>query len=538
MVKLVSAWKILLACLFFTLFIGAPRIAHAASFAQAEAPASERVRLMIKLDTATQNDTQIAIASTVATAESILPQIGWQVVEVDASEADATIAKLQATAGVLEVTPDYPLELAWSPDDPGYTEGTQWALDKIGADVAWEFSTGQTITVAVLDSGIDHKHPEFVGRVVPGYNFVDKNTDTTDLCGHGTHVAGIIAAEANNAVGVAGVAHQAAIMPLKVIGDNCMGSYSRLMQAITYAVDHGVRILSITSGGAYDHSGLHDALIYAREQGVLVVVAAGNRGNALPFYPGSFAESFTIAGTDQADQKYNNSNFGQQIDMSAPATNIYNTYYDKEKGSTYAYLTGTSMAAPHVAAVAALILAIDPKLSLADLENTLISSAADLGEAGWDEIFGWGRVTAWRAVAAVSPAAGNIRIGHFRVPKMASFNVADVEANADADSIQLSWTQADIAADHTVVIYRSIVPVFEAATDIAEIPAVATGSYDDTEIEVDQEYHYWLVQADNDVEIAITEALNAKVSSTAEPNEPIEPAQPGQAFLFIPKLQR
>ncbi len=372
-------WKLLLSSLFITLSLSMPRIVHAAAVAQTQEGSDERVRIMVKVDPAVRDEARNATFSAMGSVDRTLSQVGWEVIETDATAAPEVIAELQANLDILEVTPDYPLELTWTPNDPAYGQGSQWSLDKIGADVAWEFSTGQTITVAVIDSGIDPNHPDLVGRTVPGYNFIGKNTDTTDLCGHGTHVAGIVAAEADNAAGMVGVAPKAVIMPLKVISDNCLGNYSRLMQAILYAVDQGVRIISITSGGTFNHSGLHDAIIYARNQGVLVVIAAGNRGNDLPFYPGSFEEAFTVAGTDQDDNQYKMSNFGTQIDLAAPAVSIYSTYYDSVKGSTYASLTGTSMAAPHVAGVAALILAIDPKLSLADLENSLTSSASDLG---------------------------------------------------------------------------------------------------------------------------------------------------------------
>lgn len=536
-------WGHSITAIFFVMLALKPQIVVAAPLAQDATNNHEVVRLMVKRDPSAQMSEQMATLSAASIANSSLSEVGWEVIEVDASAAPALMAELQATQGIVEVTPDYPLELLWDPNDPGYVEDHQWSLDKIGANIAWEFSTGEEIIVAVIDSGIDPNHPDLVGRVVTGYNFYDNTTDTTDLCGHGTHVSGIIAGATNNAIGMAGVAHQAKIMPLKVIGDDCLGNYSRLMQAIIYAVDHGVRILSITSGGGYDHNGLHDAIKYAESKGVLVVVAAGNRGNDLPFYPGSFAESFTTAGTDQNDHQYVNSNYGQQIDMSAPATTIYSAYYNATDGSTYAYMSGTSMAAPHVAAVAALILAVDPKLPLDALKNALIDSAADLGEPGWDPIFGWGRLTAWRAVAAVSPAAGNVRLGHFRIPTLAPFEATGITATTDVDSIQLNWLQSNVELSQTAVIYRSIVPVFESAGDIAEVDTTTTGSYSDTDIVVDQEYFYWFVQADNSVEIAVSDAIRAKVvltpQSPEEPQEPEEPV-PGQdeVALFMPMVQR
>jgi thermitase len=529
--------KLIIASLFFALAMSAPRIVHAASLAQTtDTTAGETVRIMVKVDPAANNEEMISVLSESANADNMLPQVGWEIIEVNAAAAPAMIAELQATQGVLEVTPDYPLELAWEPNDPAYAQGNQWALDKIGTDVAWEFSSGQAITVAVIDSGIDPNHPDLVGRTVPGYNFIDKNTDTTDLCGHGTHVSGIIAAETDNATGMAGIAPRAVIMPIKVIGENCLGNYSRLMQGILYAVDQGVRIISITSGGGFEHTGLHDAIIYARSKGVLVVVAAGNRGSALPFYPGSFEEAFTIAGTDDADNQYNMSNFGQQIDLAAPAVAVYSTYWSSEAGSTYALMTGTSMAAPHVAGVAALILAIDPKLSVEALETALISSATDLGDTGKDQIFGWGRVTAWRAVAAVSPAAGNVRLGHFRVPTMATFGLTAITTTADTDSIQISWNDTEFAVGHSVVVYRSPFPVFESAEDIAEVAAAATGTFSDTAVEADQDYYYWLVDVDQDVEVAITDMISSKLTLT--PAAPEEPQQPTKVAMFMPFLNR
>jgi subtilisin family serine protease len=380
--KLQAPWKTMIASLIFTAALWTPSIAHAEDATQINDVTGGTVRILVKVDPATQNNGEMSILSAALDSDSSLAKVGWKYLDVDTANAAATMQMLQSTQGIVEVTPDYPLELAWEPNDPSYEQGSQWALEKIGANVAWEFSSGQAITVAVIDSGIDLSHPDLAGRIVAGYNFVDNNTDTTDQCGHGTHVAGIIAADANNEIGVAGVANQAVIMPIKVIGANCTGSYSRLMQGILYAVDHGVRVISITSGGGFDHSGLHDAIIYAESQGVLVAVAAGNRASDLPFYPGSYEEAFTVAGTDANDTQYDMSNFGKQIDISAPAVDILSTFWNADKGSTYATMSGTSMAAPHVAAVAALILAIDPKLPLSDLEKTLTGTATDLGAKG------------------------------------------------------------------------------------------------------------------------------------------------------------
>lgn len=459
-----------------------------------------------------------------------MASLGWQVVEVSAGDAPDLLAELQADGRFAEVTPDYPLELTWTPNDPGVTGGGQWAIDKIGAEIAWEFSSGQAITVAVLDSGIDANHPDLVGRVVTGYNFYTDSTDTTDLCGHGTHVSGIIAAAADNGIGIAGIAHNAKIMPLKVIDDDCIGSYSRLMQAIVYAADKGVRIISITSGGGYDHEGLHQAIQYAVSKGVLVVVSAGNRGTQAPFYPGSYAESFTVAGTNEQDEQYDRSNFGEQIDISAPATTIYSTYYSNDQ-STYAHMTGTSMAAPMVAGVAALILEIEPNLPLDELQHLLQTATVDLGEPGWDPIFGAGRISAARGVASVTPANGNIRPGHIRVPNLRATTALSTSIDMVSEGVTLRWSYAEAEADQSVVVYRAIVPVFEAALDMVEFPAAA-GSYVDTNVQAGSSYYYWLIVAEEKVEIETTQQF----AVTFRPPQS-EPTAPVAALLFIPMVR-
>jgi subtilisin family serine protease len=327
----------------------------------------------------------------------------WETVTFAPAEEAAALARLQADPAVVAVTPDYPLFPAYLPDDPAIRSGEQWAPARLGLDVAWEISSGEAITVAVLDSGIDIHHPDLRGQWIPGYNFFDDNGNIDDGCGHGTHVAGIVAATANNRRGVSGVAPKAILLPVKVIGDECWGSYGRLIDGIRYAVARGARILVIASGGSVAQDALHDAIRFARRQGVLVAVAAGNRASRLPFYPGNYAESFTVAGTTAQDTVYANSNYGSQIDVAAPAANIFSTYVD-DGVSGYAYLTGTSMAAPHVAGLAALVWAVQPDLPLGRVEKLLGQTADDLGAPGWDETFGFGRINAQRALAAFGPA--------------------------------------------------------------------------------------------------------------------------------------
>ena len=476
------------------------------------------VRLLIKRD-----PTAVTTAGALpfAVGEDDMGQ-GWTAVEVPAGQEAAALAQLQADATILEATPDYPLEVAASPDDPDFTAGSQWGLRQIGADLAWEFSQGAGIVVAVVDSGISPNHPDLVDQLVPGYNFVNDNTDTSDQCGHGTHVAGIVAAAGRNDIGGVGVAFGAKIMPVKVMTADCSGTYSRLMQGIAFAVEQGADVIVITSGGGFDHNGLHAAVQAARQRGVLVVVAAGNRGTDQPFYPGSYDEAYTVAGTTTGDYVFDKSTFGPQIDISAPATRIHSTYVSDTGEPTYAYMTGTSMAAPHVAGLAALVLSLDPELALVDLEATLNQTADDLGDPGKDVHFGNGRINAWRAVWAVNPTAGNLRPGNARIPSPSELNLHHATAAAANGGISVEWQLAFAMKDATIVVYKSLVPEFAAGVDIAEMPAIAAdgalaGTVLDSNVTPGTTYYYWLALADRSVETAISPMLSAVAAAATQP---------------------
>ena len=295
-------------------------------------------------------------------------------------------------------------------------------------------------------------------------------------------------------------------------------------------MDNGADVIVITSGGGYDHNGLHEAIQTANEKGVMVVVAAGNRANDEPFYPGSYDESFTVAGTSTDDAPYDHSTYGTQIDISAPATHIYSTYISHDGGEPgYTYMTGTSMAAPHVAGLAALILSIDPDLPVADLEAVITQTADDIGEPGKDIHFGYGRINAWRAVWAVSPAVGNLRPGHARIPTLGDLNTETITTESIDAGIELQWQLADAGENNTIAVYRSPVPQMDSAIDVVEVPAVSTdgqltGRFVDTDVTVGTTYYYWLVLTDRSVETASSDMLTV----VAEAPEPVvvEPETP------------
>lgn len=333
-----------------------------------------------------------------------LAEIRTQVLQVPPQRLGEIYAQLQRDPNVQSVSYDVVTEVAAIPDDPYLVAGMQWAPQQIQAPEAWDLSTGEDVIIAVVDSGVAPDHPDLRQRLIPGYNLYDNNDNTADGCGHGTHMAGIVAATTNNHEGVAGIAHAANIMPVKVMNDACSGSYSRLIRGIIYAVDQDARIIVISSGATVESGALRDALIYARSRGVFIAAAAGNNSGSALFYPAAYPEVMSVAGTDQNDQRYTLSNFGNEIDIAAPANHIYSTYWSADTGSTYEFMSGTSMASPHVAGVAALLWARNPQLSVQAIEEIIRTSADDLGAPGWDPYFGAGRVNALRAVmAADSP---------------------------------------------------------------------------------------------------------------------------------------
>jgi thermitase len=329
-----------------------------------------------------------------------LESIGTQILQVPPHRLNEVYAALQQDPNVESVAYDVLTAPAAIPNDPALMAGTQWAPQRLQAPEAWDITTGQDVVIAVVDSGVDPNHPDLRDRLIPGYNIYNNNTNTSDGCGHGTHLAGIAAATGNNAQGIAGIAYSARIMPVKVMNDTCSGSYSRLIQGIFYAVDNGARVIVISSGATVESVYLRDALIYARQRGVVVAAAAGNNNNAVPFYPAAYPEAICVAGSDANDNRYTSSNYGSHVDIAAPASSVHSTYWNSASGSTYANMSGTSMAAPHVAGVAALLLARNPALTVGEIETILSSTADDRDAPGWDPYFGAGRVNAWRAVEA------------------------------------------------------------------------------------------------------------------------------------------
>lgn len=261
-------------------------------------------------------------------------------------------------------------------------------LDQIRAVEAHQYATGRNVLVAVIDTGINLAHPHFAGARITTYNVADGTEDVTDTCQHGTAVAGILT----------DVAPNVDILAVKAFTVGCYAAYSALAQGIVYATDKGAPIILISAGGENNMRVLADAVAYASVRGVLVVAAAGNRASDKPFYPAAYAAAEAIAGVDSSDRLYDRSNYGDYIGLAAPAVQIRAPYDDG-----MALFSGTSMAAPHVAGVAAMLLELQPELTVGELRDILTRSAVDLGAPGRDDHYGYGRVDALAAVMALPP---------------------------------------------------------------------------------------------------------------------------------------
>lgn len=303
------------------------------------------------------------------------------------------------------VEPNWKLHISSVINDPYWK--FQWGTMKIGAEQAWNMQKGEKhVLVAVVDTGIDYDHPDLAANYVPlGYDWVNDDADPMDDHGHGTHCAGIIAAVSNNSVGVAGVA-QVKIMAEKGFNFRGNGYTVDLANAIIHAVDQGANIISC-SWGEYKRSFLiYDAIKYAYDAGVLIVAAAGNDATKAKSYPAAYDEVIAVAATDTNNQRAPFSNFGTWIELVAPGVNILSTVWD----NGYKYMSGTSMAAPYVSGVAALIWSQFPNMSRDHVRALLQATAEDLGEKGFDEYYGYGLVNAEKAVKRTLSSVGNMII--------------------------------------------------------------------------------------------------------------------------------
>jgi subtilisin family serine protease len=322
-----------------------------------------------------------------------LKKLNAGVIHIPPGKENEYIAKLKQQVGVLTVEPNYVVNAALYPDDPAYPTN-QYGPGLIQAETAWDTTTGSaSVVIAIIDSGLDATHPEFAGRTVAGYDFVEDDTIPQDQCGHGTHVAGIAAATGNNTQGIAGVAWGVKIMPLRMLYLNpfgiCTGSFADMADALIWAADNGAKIINISVGGPLPSTIMQDAVQYAYNHGVAIFAASGNSNGAV-YYPAAYPEVMAVGSVNSGMARAATSNFGSALDLMAPGVNIYSTL--PMTSGAYGTLSGTSMAAPHAAGAAALLASLSCFDTPDKIYRALMDSARDLGAGGWDQQYGYGLI--------------------------------------------------------------------------------------------------------------------------------------------------
>ena len=273
----------------------------------------------------------------------------------------------------------------------------QWALTKIQASDAWQITSGnQDILIAVLDTGIDQTHIDLAGKVVANINFTQSPT-VGDVNGHGTHIAGIIGAIANNSEGIAGLAYSCSLMNVKVASDIGFCDAEAVAKGIIWAVDNGAKVINLSLTFAEPNQALEDAVNYAWRKGAILVCAVGNDGESTPMYPAAYANCLAVTSTNSDDLLGQLANHGDWVDLAAPGVNIYSTLPD----NSFGYKSGTSMATAYVSGVAGLLFGMVSDtngngLLNDEVRNTIESSCDETGTLDVAE----GRINALSAVLA------------------------------------------------------------------------------------------------------------------------------------------
>jgi thermitase len=317
----------------------------------------------------------------------------------------ASFLTFQALPGSSEVVTGSVAVIASQPGSASYESavaasnddysGRQWAIPKTEVPQAWEVTSGKaSVVIAILDTGIDSKHEDLAGKVIAEVNFTDSPT-TDDIYGHGTHVAGIIAAAANNGAGIAGVAYDCRLMNVKVADDYGMFYGSVAARGVRWAVEHGADVINMSLFSIQPSQALEEAINYAWSKGVVVVAAAGNCIGTKIAYPAYYSNCLAVVATDDNDRVASWSSWGDWVDVAAPGVDIYSTL----PGNQYGSKSGTSMAAAHVSGLAGLLFALGSDKNGSGFVNDEVRAAIEGGCDAVDIGGVKGRINAFHAVS-------------------------------------------------------------------------------------------------------------------------------------------
>ena len=331
-----------------------------------------------------------------------------------------SIVSFRKRSDVEYAEPNYIAYTFFTPNDPYFSY--QWHFKQIGMEDAWNISNGNGVIVAVIDTGVAYENygtyylaPDLANTAfVAGYDFVNNDTHPNDDNNHGTHVTGTVAQSTNNDLGVAGVAFGAKIMPIKVLNRFGSGTYADIAEGIRWAADNEAKVINMSLGGSATTTYLEDAVKYAYEKGVTIVAAAGNSASSTPSYPAAYDQYVISVGAVRYDKNLAPySNYGSSIDVVAPGGDtsvdqnsdgyadgvLQQTFSGSRSNFGYYFFQGTSMASPHVAGAAALLISNGNALTPDNVRSALQSTAEDLGTSGRDNTFGWGLINPLAALS-------------------------------------------------------------------------------------------------------------------------------------------
>ena len=325
-----------------------------------------------------------------------IPELGIKKMAVISGSEKTKSGILSSNPLVVYAEPNYIGSASTIPNDPSYSL-YQWNLGKLNAPQAWDITTGSNnVIIAIVDTGVDYSHLDLNDpqKLLPGWDFVNNDNNAQDDNGHGTHVAGIAAASTNNSRGIAGTSWGARILPVKVANNNGLVTAANLASGIRYAVDNGAKVINMSLSFSVNSQTFVDQINYAYSHNVVMVGAAGNDGSSTYRYPASSDHVISVAATDSNDARASFSQFNDKVAVAAPGVGIYSTYLF----NSYASIGGTSMAAPHVSGVAALLLSQNASRTPDQIKYMIGSNAEQKGTPGFNPQYGFGRVNAYYAL--------------------------------------------------------------------------------------------------------------------------------------------
>jgi len=439
---------------------------------------SEKIAVIVGFKGNPNRDLIFAYGGNVKCQYSLIPAIACELTEqaINALKKNPAIAYIEEDIEVQAIADTMP-----------------WGVDRIDADVVQAGgNTGTGVKIAIIDTGIDYTHPDLNDNYKGGYDFVNNDADPKDDNGHGTHCAGIAAAESNG-VGVIGVAPQAYLYAVKVLNSRGSGTLSGIILGIEWSVNNNMQVASMSLGTSTYTQSLKDACDNAYVAGLILVAAAGNEGDGNPdtieySYPAAYESVIAVGATDIYDVAPYWSNTGPYVELAAPGVSIYSTLptyrvtLSRSYGYNYGTLSGTSMACPHVTGTVALVISSDPTLTSTQVRDRLITTADDLGTTGKDNVYGYGLVDADEAAPAGPPDS---------VPPA---QVTGLTITAVSSSrLDLSWT-ANLESDlNHYNVYRSTAS--GGTYELAGSPT--TNSYSDTGLTASTTYYYKVGAVDN-----------------------------------------